>query len=168
MAVRYSNLYPPKNGVKVFANRGTSGIDGSSSTCVGVSLIDKQINTLFTGDLSFFYDSNAFWNNYIGDNLRIVVFNNQGGGIFRMIDGPASQKELEPYFVTKQQLKAKAMAELYGIEYQAVENHDDLTDSLKTFFEKGKSKILEIFTDGGKNTELFKAYKQKIKETLNA
>ena len=167
MAVRYSNLYPPKNLVKVFANRGTSGIDGSSSTCVGVSLVDQKINTLFTGDLSFFYDSNAFWNNYISDNLRIVVFNNQGGGIFRMINGPASQKELEPYFVTKQQLKAKALAELYNLEYLAVENSNELTFSLKTFFKAGKSKILEIFTDGGTNTKLFKAYKQKIKETLN-
>lgn len=168
MAVRYSNLYPSKNEIKTFANRGTSGIDGSSSTCVGVSIIDSEINTLFTGDLSFFYDSNAFWNNYIGENLRIVVFNNNGGGIFRMIDGPAKQKELEPYFVTEQKLSARKIAELHDLEYSRVNTTTELTEALNTFFEEGNSKILEIFTDGHQNTTLFKEYKKEMNKIINS
>lgn len=168
MAVRYSNLYPSKNEIKTFANRGTSGIDGSSSTCVGVSIIESEINTLFTGDLSFFYDSNAFWNNYIGKNLRIVVFNNNGGGIFRMIDGPAKQKELEPYFVTEQKLSARKIAELHDLEYSRVNTTTELTEALNTFFEEGNSKILEIFTDGHQNTTLFKEYKKEMNKIINS
>ena len=75
---------------EVFANRGTSGIDGCTSTAVGYALAepDKQV-VLLTGDVAFFYDRNAFWHNYPTPNLRVVLLNNHGGGIFRLIDGPA-------------------------------------------------------------------------------
>ncbi len=162
MAVRYANYYPPKNNL-VYANRGTSGIDGSTSTAIGVSLNNpNKMNVLFSGDLSFFYDQNALWNNYIGKNVRIIVFNNHGGGIFRMIDGPAKQKELEPYFVVEQRLNAKLSAEQYGFDYFSANNETDLTTALQTFFTpSNRPALLEIETDGIKNTELFKEFKKK-------
>tara|TARA_B100000809_G_scaffold166521_1_gene163794 strand:+ start:4302 stop:5942 length:1641 start_codon:yes stop_codon:yes gene_type:complete len=161
MAVRYSNYYPPKNNI-VYANRGTSGIDGSTSTCIGVSLNDKnQTNVLFSGDLSFFYDQNAFWNNYIGNNIRIVVFNNHGGGIFRMIEGPAKQQELEANFVVEQKLNAKLSAEQYGLNYFSADSEESLLEALPCFFKHSKkSAILEVETDGIKNTELFRLFKE--------
>jgi 2-succinyl-5-enolpyruvyl-6-hydroxy-3-cyclohexene-1-carboxylate synthase len=161
MAVRYANYYPPKNNL-VYANRGTSGIDGSTSTCIGVSLSNPNtLNILYSGDLSFFYDQNALWNNYIGDNIRIVIFNNHGGGIFRMIDGPAKQKELEANFVVDQKLNAKLAAKQYGFNYCSADNEEDLMNVLPDFFAPSEqSVILEIETDGIKNTELFKWFKQ--------
>src|SRR5699024_9014048 len=89
MAVRYANLLGKvPEGTTVYANRGTSGIDGSSSTAVGTALASGKITTLITGDMAFFYDRNAFWHNYPLANLRIIVLNNHGGGIFRLIKGP--------------------------------------------------------------------------------
>jgi hypothetical protein len=56
--------------------------------------------TLITGDVAFFYDRNGLWHNCLPPNLRVVLLNNHGGGIFRLIDGPAGQPELEEYFET--------------------------------------------------------------------
>ena len=58
MSVRYANiigLTDQHSQTEVFANRGTSGIDGSSSTAVGGALASDQLTVLITGDLAFFY-----------------------------------------------------------------------------------------------------------------
>src|SRR5690606_14055987 len=86
--VRYALICETTKKVDYFSNRGVSGIDGSMSTAVGFASESEKINTLILGDLSFFYDSNALWNKYIGKNLRIIVIHNGGGNIFSMIKGP--------------------------------------------------------------------------------
>ena len=81
MTVRYANfigLTEKNKGLRVFANRGTSGIDGCTSTSVGHALSSKVPNILITGDMAFFYDRNAYWHNYQLPNLHVVVVNNQG------------------------------------------------------------------------------------------
>jgi len=101
MAVRYANfcgLGDNKKGVQVYSNRGTSGIDGCTSTVVGHVLSSESIHTLITGDVAFFYDRNAFWNNYNKQNLRVVILNNHGGAIFGIIDGPGTTPEADEYF----------------------------------------------------------------------
>ena len=110
MPVRWANMVGAtvlNKGVKVFANRGTGGIDGSNSTAVGLALSSKELTVLITGDMAFFYDRNAFWHQYPLNNLRIVLLNNHGGVIFRLIDGPKDQPELENYFETNQKLTAE-------------------------------------------------------------
>lgn len=160
MTVRYANFFPNTKKLHVFANRGTSGIDGSTSTTVGTALVSEKMNTLITGDLSFFYDRNAFWNNYIPSNLRIIVLNNHGGGIFRMIEGPTKQEELEPYFITKQTLRVKNTAKDFNLAYQFCTNENEVNNALSTFFEKSKTaKILEIESNTEINTEIFKNFK---------
>ena len=127
MSVRYANLIGLSDQqlqAEVFANRGTSGIDGSNSTAVGAALASERLNVLLTGDMAFFYDRNAFWHNYLLPNLRVVLFNNHGGGIFRLIDGPRQQPELEEYFETHQALSARRTAEDFGMEYHQI----DLTE----------------------------------------
>src|SRR5690554_4558876 len=87
--IRYSQLFTPINTIKYWCNRGTSGIDGSASTAAGASLISKdKCHTLIIGDLSFFYDSNAFLNQLKLSNLRVFLINNGGGDIFNIIPGP--------------------------------------------------------------------------------
>lgn len=160
MTVRYANFFPNTKKLHVFANRGTSGIDGSTSTTVGTALVSQEINTLITGDLSFFYDRNALWNNYVPANLRIIVLNNHGGGIFRMIEGPTQQTELEPYFITKQTLRVENTAKDFNLAYQFCTNEQELTNTLSTFFEESKTaKILEIESRTEINTEIFKKFK---------
>ena len=120
MAVRYANILgiPRGQHIEVFANRGTSGIDGCTSTAVGAALAQPERPVaLLTGDVAFFFDRNAFWHNYPPPNLRVVLFNNHGGGIFRMIDGPRQQPELEEFFETRQTLTAENTAKDFNLRY---------------------------------------------------
>src|SRR5690606_34360456 len=98
--IRYTQLFNINPTLKVFCNRGTSGIDGSTSTAVGAALVSKEPTLLITGDLGFFYDSNALWNNYIKNDFRIIVVNNRGGGIFRILPGNKDSKNFDTYFET--------------------------------------------------------------------
>jgi 2-succinyl-5-enolpyruvyl-6-hydroxy-3-cyclohexene-1-carboxylate synthase len=142
---------------RVYCNRGTSGIDGCSSTAVGHALSSDRLQLLITGDLAFFYDRNAFWHNYDLHNLRIVILNNHGGGIFRVIKGPSEQPELDEYFDTKQKLNAKNTASDYGMAYKHVSDHENLSRHLKTFFRKSEfAKIIEIETEKEVNSKYFK------------
>ncbi|WPZ09087.1 2-succinyl-5-enolpyruvyl-6-hydroxy-3-cyclohexene-1-carboxylic-acid synthase [Roseivirga spongicola] len=161
MAVRYANFVGIRaKGVEVFCNRGTSGIDGSNSTAVGAALASGKLTTLLTGDMAFLYDRNAFWHGYDLSNLRIIVLNNAGGGIFGMIKGPKSQSSYQKLFQTEQPLTAKLTAKEFGFEYAKVKNEDRLNDELKEFFNSSASpKIIEVFSDPRKNEEIFTAYK---------
>ena len=78
--IRYAQLFDLPKETSVFCNRGTSGIDGSTATAVGAAQISKTPTLLITGDLSFFYDLNGLWNNYIPNDFRILLINNSGGG----------------------------------------------------------------------------------------
>ncbi|GAL87442.1 hypothetical protein MYP_4672 [Sporocytophaga myxococcoides] len=167
MPVRYVNYLGSfiQSGTIVRANRGTSGIDGVLSTAVGNALSTNKLVFLLTGDLAFFYDRNAFWNNYLPDNLRIVLLNNHGGGIFNMIDGPKNLKEAPEYFITQQNLKANNIANEFNLEYLYCNERESLNTALPELLtSSGKSKILEIETCIDKNTGIFTSFKQQIKE----
>jgi 2-succinyl-5-enolpyruvyl-6-hydroxy-3-cyclohexene-1-carboxylate synthase len=167
MPVRYANYIGIKNErkIEVCCNRGTSGIDGTLSTAVGTALSTDQIVTVITGDMAFFYDRNALWNNYIPPNLRIVILNNHGGGIFRIIDGPNKLPELDEYFETVQPLRAENTAKDYKLDYHFCKERKEVEKILPSFFNaSGKSRILEIETDSKSNTELFKKFKKYIQD----
>lgn len=166
MSVRYVNFLGPRN-QEIICNRGTSGIDGSNSTAVGCSFTTKDPVVIFTGDLAFFYDRNAFWHNYPMDNLRIVLLNNHAGGIFRLIDGPAKQPELEEFFETNQSLSAKNLAADFHMEYHFVEKEEELSLALNHFFDESPfPKILEIKTESLKNAEILKWVKSQVQQFL--
>ena len=151
MPVRYAQISwstsNPSIGA-VYANRGTSGIDGCNSTMIGHAMITSQsTHVLITGDMAFFYDRNAFWHNDLSSNIRIIILNNHGGGIFRLINGPDRQPELEKYFETKQSLTAVNTAADFGFEYNSCTTREALKNILPGFLsEQGGPKILEIIT----------------------
>jgi 2-succinyl-5-enolpyruvyl-6-hydroxy-3-cyclohexene-1-carboxylate synthase len=167
MAVRYANILglPEGRQIDVFANRGTSGIDGCNSTAVGAALAQPERPVvLLTGDVAFFYDRNAFWHNYPKPNLRVVLFNNHGGGIFRLIDGPRQQPELDEFFETHQALTAENLCRDFGLRYLPVASFEELATALPVFFatESGAA-VLEIFTDSKTNAAFFEAYRAAVK-----
>ena len=163
MTVRYANhigLTPSQKNVTVFSNRGTSGIDGCTSTAVGNALVSEVVNVLVTGDQAFFYDRNAFWHNYNIPNLFVVVLNNHGGIIFNLIDGPSGLPEAEEFFITRQKLNAQSLASEFGYSYNIPSN-----TSLKEFFTgNGNIKILEIDTPQAMNKNIFEDFKKEIKK----
>jgi 2-succinyl-5-enolpyruvyl-6-hydroxy-3-cyclohexene-1-carboxylate synthase len=158
--VRYSNFFPHKKSLTVNANRGTSGIDGCVSTAAGAAYVNGRMTICVVGDISFFYDSNALWNNYLSPDFRIIVINNGGGNIFRLIDGPTRVKDFEKFFETKHNLTAKHLASMYGLPYYICDSKNGLEEILKTFYgpQDGKTAILEIKTDGVVSAEVYKKY----------
>ncbi|WP_232724856.1 2-succinyl-5-enolpyruvyl-6-hydroxy-3-cyclohexene-1-carboxylic-acid synthase [Algoriphagus formosus] len=166
MAVRYLNFLG-KRPQEIYCNRGTSGIDGSNSTAVGAAWVSDGLVTLITGDLAFFYDRNAFWNNYPSPNLRIILLNNHAGGIFRLIEGPSQQPELEEYFETEQTLDASYLAKEQGFDYALARDSKELEAYLQDFYlESSQPKILEIESESGKNAQILRRIKNRITEEL--
>ncbi len=144
--IRYSQLFDLRSSLKVFCNRGTSGIDGSTSTAIGAALENKDQTVLITGDVSFFYDSNALWNKYIPANFRIILVNNNGGGIFRIIPGPKSSEALS-YFDTPHDLHAEDLCRMYNFSYSSANNIQELSQHLATFYKASdRPALLEICT----------------------
>ena len=162
-AIRYAQLFDfQKN--KIFCNRGTSGIDGSTSTAMGFAMKSAQQTVLVTGDLSFFYDINGLWNNYIPPYTRIIVFNNGGGDIFKIIPGPSSTNALDEFILTKHHKNAELIAKHFGFSYTKVSDEDTLSRVLDNFFKQDvKAKILEVDTAAVENSEVLKNYFEVLK-----
>lgn len=162
--IRYTQLFNINKTHKVFCNRGTSGIDGSTSTAIGCAVVNDKPTTLIIGDLSFLYDSNGLWNNYIPKNFRIIVINNQGGGIFRILPGHKNTKNFETYFETAHHLDARHLCRMYGFAYKSVSKDKALEYALKDFFiEDERPKLLEIFTPKDLNDEVLLNYFEYLK-----
>jgi len=158
-AVRYVHLFEQKKLNSIQCNRGTSGIDGSTSTAVGAASISAVPTTLLSGDISFFYDSNALWNKYLSSNLRIIVMKNGGGSLFRFISGPSGVEELEEFFEAKQELDIEKMAALYNLPFYSAGNEVDLKTILpQVFSPHTKAVILEVTTPRLENDKVLKDY----------
>ncbi|MDX2001269.1 MAG: 2-succinyl-5-enolpyruvyl-6-hydroxy-3-cyclohexene-1-carboxylic-acid synthase [Chitinophagales bacterium] len=159
--VRYASLFPPdpSKHITVNCNRGTSGIDGTVSTAAGAAFATAILTTLITGDVAFFYDSNALWNKQLPPHLKIIVVNNGGGNIFRIIQGPSQLEELEQFFETGQGLTAKGIAQTYGLPYYHCSNYKELDNILPDFFApKPKAAILEINTPNTLSANMMRKY----------
>ncbi|NQY29522.1 MAG: 2-succinyl-5-enolpyruvyl-6-hydroxy-3-cyclohexene-1-carboxylate synthase [Flavobacteriaceae bacterium] len=157
--IRYIQLFDSNPNIVQYCNRGTSGIDGSTSTAIGHAAVSSVQNVLITGDLSFFYDSNALWNTNIPNNFRIIIINNSGGGIFRILPGDKNTNIFETYFETTHNLTAEHLCKMYGIAYSVTSEGDSLKNELNNFFIEGNSpKLLEVFTPRTINDKLLVGY----------
>jgi 2-succinyl-5-enolpyruvyl-6-hydroxy-3-cyclohexene-1-carboxylate synthase len=145
--IRYAQLFDLPKNVSVYCNRGTSGIDGSTSTAVGAAYKTELQTLLITGDLSFFYDCNALWNTYWKSNFRVIIINNQGGGIFRILPGKKDTPLYDKYYETVHNRNAKDLSKSFGLGYSSVYSGWRLKLKLKSFFKPSdRPQILEIFT----------------------
>lgn len=145
-AIRYAQLFAINPTIEVFCNRGTSGIDGSTSTAIGAAVASGKETILITGDISFLYDSNALWNNYIPNNFKIILLNNGGGGIFRILPGHEESETFNTFFETSHSLTAEHLAKMYGFEYESAVDEKTLKENLEIALNAKKPIILEVFT----------------------
>ncbi len=163
--VRYSQLFGSKKGIVYNSNRGVSGIDGQVSTAVGYTIYSNNLNVLITGDLGFLYDSNGLMNHYLKPNLKIIVINNQGGGIFRFIPGPDTTPNLEEFFETKHNWNAEYICKAFGVNYLKARNLDEINSILpKLLTSNNETSLLEIFTPSNTNGEVLRKYFKFLKE----
>lgn len=167
--VRYCQLFDPIKSITYFSNRGTSGIDGCTSTACGIALMSaSKCNVLITGDVSFFYDSNALWSNHLPSNLRIILINNGGGGIFKIIPGPDSTAQSETFFEAKHEFKAEYICKAFGVHYTRVQTVQEIESEMEHFYlqtEVGKPKLLEISTPSDVNPIVLKDFFNTIRQS---
>lgn len=163
-AIRYTQLFDIDSSINVFCNRGTSGIDGSTSTAIGAASVFKGNTVFITGDLSFFYDSNALWNNFIPTSFRIILINNKGGGIFKILTKDNNTELFKKFFETKHDLYAKDLCNMYGFEYFSSDDEDKLKNVLNDFYNQSeKPRLLEVITDNDYNQDYLLNYFDYIK-----
>lgn len=163
-AIRYLQLFSLNSSIQVFCNRGTSGIDGSTSTAIGAAVTTSKPTVLITGDISFLYDSNALWNNYIPDNFKIILINNCGGGIFRILPGHEESGVFNTFFETSHNLDASHLAKMFNFNYQLIVDNDNLEFKIEQFLKDSAGKsLLEVQTPEKINDKILVEYFKKLK-----
>ena len=162
-AIRYAQLIEIDSSIEVFCNRGTSGIDGSTSTAIGASVGSKKQNVFITGDISFLYDSNALWNSYIPNNFKIILINNGGGGIFRILPGHEEKPVFNTYFETSHQLTAEHLAKMYKMNYLTATDLNSLNENIDSLYNQNNAaSILEIFTPTFENNVILNQFFKEL------
>ena len=158
-AIRYAQLIPIDASIEVYCNRGTSGIDGCTSTAIGAAVANGKPTTFITGDIGFLYDTNALWNNYIPKNFKIILINNGGGGIFRILPGHEETPVFNTFFETSHCHTAEHLAKMYGFNYTIASDETTLEQALDVFYSNNdQPQLLEIFTPTRKNDSILLNY----------
>lgn len=158
-AIRYAQLIPIDASIEVYCNRGTSGIDGATSTAIGAAVANKKQTTFITGDIGFLYDTNALWNNYIPKNFKIILINNGGGGIFRILPGHEETPVFTTFFETSHCLTAEHLAKMYGFNYSIASDENSLEKALTNLFANNdQPALLEVFTPTRENDTILLNY----------
>jgi 2-succinyl-5-enolpyruvyl-6-hydroxy-3-cyclohexene-1-carboxylate synthase len=161
--IRYAQLFDIEKSIEVFSNRGTSGIDGSTSTAIGAAVASKKPNVFIAGDIGFLYDSNALWNNYMPKNFKIILINNGGGGIFRILPGHDETPVFNTFFETSHCLTAEHLCKMYGLNYLTASTETTLEESLKAMFSNDeKPTLLEVFTPTLENDKVLLQYFREL------
>lgn len=149
--IRIANMFPIKETVDVYCNRGTCGIDGSMSSFVAQSYVSNRLSFLMIGDLSFFYDMNAIWNRYCTPNMRILLCNNFGGGLFHSSFYKRVQdfKTIDVHIAASHDTSAEGWVKSRGFRYIAAHNKKEFDQAMREFVSKDSDRpiILEVFTD---------------------
>jgi 2-succinyl-5-enolpyruvyl-6-hydroxy-3-cyclohexene-1-carboxylate synthase len=162
-AIRYAQLIPIDASIEVYCNRGTSGIDGATSTAIGAAVANGKQITFITGDIGFLYDTNALWNNYIPKDFKIILINNGGGGIFRILPGHEETPVFNTFFETSHCLTAEHLAKMYGFNYSIASDEKSLDSALSNLFANNdQPAILEVFTPTRKNDSILLNYFKQL------
>ena len=156
-AVRLACIYAQHY---VWCNRGVNGIEGSLSTAAGFSLATHDMTVCVIGDLSFFYDQNALWNSNLRGNLRIILLNNRGGGIFRQLPGLSDSPAADDLVMASHENTAQGICTQNDIGYMSAKSMDEMQIGVVTLLtrESERPMLLEVFTDSNDDVKALEKY----------
>ena len=156
-AVRLACIYAQHY---VWCNRGVNGIEGSLSTAAGFSLATHDMTVCVIGDLRFFYDQNALWNSNLRGNLRIILLNNRGGGIFRQLPGLSDSPAADDLVMASHENTAQGICTQNDIGYMSAKNMDEMQIGIVTLLtrESERPMLLEVFTDCNDDMKALEKY----------
>ena len=156
-AIRLANIYARHH---VWCNRGVNGIEGSLSTAAGFSVVTDERVFCVIGDLSFFYDQNALWNQNLRGNLRILLLNNGKGGIFNLLPGLEQSPVRDSYVAASHQTTAEGICLQNDIYYQRATTIEEMQQGIDLLLSENFSRpmLLEVTTDAAEDERVFKDY----------
>ena len=145
MAIRLANTYAK---TRVYCNRGVNGIEGSLSTAAGFSCVTDDKVFCVIGDLSFFYDQNALWNQNLRGNFRILLMNNGKGGIFDMLPGLEKSPARDKYVSAEHQATAEGICQQNNVVYRKADNLEQMERGIDWLIAKESEHplLLEVLT----------------------
>lgn len=160
-AIRLANIYAQH---PVFCNRGVNGIEGSLSTAAGFSCVTDDMVLCVIGDLSFFYDQNALWNQNLRGNLRILLLNNGKGGIFNMLNGLEQSPARDKFVAAEHTTSAEGICQQNHVVYLKASNMEDMQKGIVTLLSKESDTpvLLEVFTDASEDERVFRNYYRSL------
>lgn len=164
--VRSAQLFTIDPSVRVYCNRGTNGIESILPTAIGFASVSPKPLYVVIGDLSFFYGLNALWNISYISKLRILLINNQGGGIFHLLPNNSGCTSLKEYVAASHTTTAEKWANAAGLEYHQANSLDEYQEKLSLFFDEteDRSIILEVITNTQDNINESKTYYKNISD----
>lgn len=150
LSVRHLEQFGRPSGKRlhVFCNRGASGIDGTTSSAIGVAAASPAPVVLVTGDLAFYHDLNGLLAaRRTSAKLIVVLLNNDGGGIFRRLPITQFEPQFTDLFLTPHGLNFEPAAELFGFDYRRVDDYESLRLAFDAAVAGTNSVVIEVRTD---------------------
>ena len=141
---------PSTTPLQTFASRGASGIDGVTSTALGVAASSADPLVLIIGDVAFYHDLNGLLaiRQHGLNNVTIVLLNNNGGNIFRRLPIAEFEPAFTELFLTPHGLDFEPAAQMYGLAYTKAADRDSFQAALNHSIQDASPWIIEVSTDG--------------------
>lgn len=146
--------------IHLYVNRGVNGIEGCVSAAAGYATgRPEKMVFCIVGDLSFFYDQNALWNQNLNGNLRILLLNNNGGGIFRILNGLEKSEARDRMVMAEHHTTATGICQQNNIEHRQANNVSELNKGITWLKDESqRPRILEVITDAATDEQALKTY----------
>ena len=161
-SVRLANIYAQHY---VYCNRGVNGIEGSLSTAAGFSCVTDENVFCVIGDLSFFYDQNALWNQNLKGNLHILLLNNGCGGIFNTLKGLEGSPARSRFVAAEHHTTAEGICQQNDVVYLQAKNMDEMQQGIDTLLsiKSNRPVLLEVFTEAQTDAQVIQEYYSTLK-----
>jgi 2-succinyl-5-enolpyruvyl-6-hydroxy-3-cyclohexene-1-carboxylate synthase len=158
--------------IRILANRGANGIDGTVSTALGAASVTSQPSYLVLGDLTFFHDLNGLLAAKLYTiNLTIIVINNNGGGIFSFLSQAEHPKHFELLFGTPLDLDFEHVVRMYNGNFTRVQDWEQLRELMESSKTTHGLNVIEVVTKRDRNTEehrkMWNIVSQEISKYVN-
>ena len=160
-AIRLANIYARHS---VYCNRGVNGIEGSLSTAAGFSCVAAQRVFCVIGDLSFFYDQNALWNQNLNGKLRILLLNNGKGGIFNLLPGLEQSPARDQLVAASHHTTAEGICRQNNVTYLHASDMKEMQQGIDALLhvESGRPVLLEVFTNAEEDERVYRDYYRSL------
>jgi 2-succinyl-5-enolpyruvyl-6-hydroxy-3-cyclohexene-1-carboxylate synthase len=158
---------PISSNLRVFANRGVSGIDGTISSALGAAASTEAPLVLVLGDIAFYHDLNGLLAlQRAGLKATIVLINNDGGGIFHRLPIAQFDPPFSELFLTPHGLQFEPVVRMFGAHYHQATTRADFQQAFREALQADQSWVIEVPTDAVQHEETRRKIIKRVSEQL--